>query len=106
MEQNVEMIITGIKCDAPDCEYTDPTVGMDDYAAILNAPCPLCGAILLTQADFEAVQDLISIGNIINDMDLSAFPQTPEYKISLSMDGSGDVGIKSIKEMPPCSQPG
>ncbi|WP_431860049.1 hypothetical protein [Azospirillum sp.] len=47
--------ISGIKCDAVGCGYRDDTARLEDYPKLLNAPCPKCGAPLLTEADFNAV---------------------------------------------------
>ncbi|MBP2232481.1 hypothetical protein J2847_005810 [Azospirillum agricola] len=47
--------ISGLKCDAPGCGYTDASVSVVEYPKWVNAPCPSCGAPLLTEADYRAV---------------------------------------------------
>lgn len=58
--------VAGIKCDAEGCTFRDDTVKMEDYKSWLNKPCPLCGANLLTQADYDIVTSLKSFTNLCN----------------------------------------
>lgn len=46
----------GIKCDAVECDFTKELAVFEEYSAYVNAPCPKCGANLLTEADYEAIE--------------------------------------------------
>ena len=45
----------GLKCDAPECSWADMTITREEYPSYRNAPCPNCGANLLTDADWAIV---------------------------------------------------
>ena len=83
----MELIIKGLKCDAPGCSYLDPNAFLDE--ALIGQPCPLCGANLLTAADFagiKAMQALVDWGNVVN----GPVPDGSEQVfILIEMDGSG-----------------
>lgn len=94
MSDNVlDYEIAGLKCDNASCDYIDYSVTFDRYPEFLNAPCPMCGANLLTQADLDTTNALVATCKAIN----SAFADTvtPEVKaggrvaISVNLDGSG-----------------
>lgn len=92
----VEQTVKGIKCDTPECNYSDMTVSSDDYLDWLNKPCPKCGANLLTQADYDFVQVLTGITDSINEIcDGVDFPDDDKVTLSVELDGSG---IPTIKE--------
>ena len=44
----------GLQCDAEGCDWVDKTIPDTDYPKWLNAPCPKCGANVLTQEDYDA----------------------------------------------------
>lgn len=48
----------GMKCDAPDCGWSDMTVQRSEYPAYRNKPCPVCGTNLLTDEDWAIVQSV------------------------------------------------
>ncbi len=50
--------ISGLKCDNPECEYKDDTVDSVDYEQHIDKPCPDCGESLLTQDDYDKVQQI------------------------------------------------
>ena len=56
--------INGLRCDAPDCDFIDMDITLDQYPNYLNAPCPKCGANLLTQEDFDIVQAAVELSNL------------------------------------------
>jgi hypothetical protein len=88
--------ISGLKCDGPACDYHDPTIKLEDYEAHINAPCPKCGAPLLTQADYDQVQQILSLVATINDMPSVSEPTQEAATIELGLNGTGDVAILSI----------
>lgn len=67
MEQ-LELNIDGIRCDNEACTYHDDTVKVEDYAKWVNKPCPFCSSNLLTEADYNNVQELIQTTQMINSM--------------------------------------
>lgn len=98
MTNAIEASIKGLKCDAPDCEYSDMSISVETYKDYIDAPCPNCGANLLTQADFDMVQMLMGITDSINtafeDVDL---PEGELETFTISMDGTGIPHIKDTK---------
>jgi hypothetical protein len=70
MKQNVEYMGGGIQCDNPECDYLDLNVSVTDYHNWLNKPCPKCGENLLTQEDYDKVQAMLAIVNLVNQMDI------------------------------------
>lgn len=70
MENNnqVQIIGGGLKCDARNCDYVNDTIQIDDYVQWIDAPCPQCGANLLTQADYDQVQIMKAAVSIVNGM--------------------------------------
>ena len=37
-----EVVISGIVCDNPKCDYRDDTVKFEDYPNYVDRPCPKC----------------------------------------------------------------
>lgn len=96
------MEITGIKCDAPGCGYSDPNIPRhgEDYADYLNAPCPKCGASLLTEADLKLVQRITAGTNLLNRIGKALGLKSQRGKrsaddqiIPLSMHGDGSLTV-------------
>jgi hypothetical protein len=98
MNQAVEMIVRGLKCDAPSCDYRDDTVKLADYEASIDRPCPTCGASLLTRADFEATKRLIAgvavVNEIFADLAEKAGPDAERERIAIEMNGTGSVTLR------------
>ena len=83
---------TGLKCDAPRCGFEDPTVTRDMYPRMIDAPCPKCGANLLTNADMRALLALERAAKWINRLLgwLRWFDRRPLKNIGgYHFDGSG-----------------
>ena len=81
MEENIELTISGIKCDA--CDYRDDDVKFEDYPLWLNKPCPKCEANLLTVKDYDECLNLMGAAKVINAMSqdqLSAFVDAHELR--------------------------
>jgi len=96
--QVMEMTIQGIKCDGEDCDYRDDEVDRESYTSYINKPCPKCGGILLTQADYDTVIQLeemvfclnLNVSDILTiDTEISTF--------DVEMDGSGISKLGEIK---------
>lgn len=64
--------IKGLKCDNTECDYRDEEIDSVDYHKHIDAPCPKCGDNLLTQADYDKVQELqkslSDLNNIFGDL--------------------------------------
>jgi len=88
---NIDLNISGIKCDAPGCDFINESVKMEDYKNWVNRPCPKCGANLLTQADLDAVNDLVEKANYINSLELPEEFLKNRARMEGSLDGSGIV---------------
>ena len=56
-EASVSM--NGLKCDSPGCSYHDRSILFDDYEKYIDAPCPECGASLLTREDYDKTVALV-----------------------------------------------
>lgn len=65
-ENNMEMSISGLKCDNPNCDYQDMSVPFEDYEKSINKPCPECGESLLTQEDYDNVVKMVDAMDIVN----------------------------------------
>lgn len=93
------MKVSGIKCDAKDCNYKDDSVSSDNYAMFVNKPCPCCGANLLTEKDYSAFLTLQKIMNnpVIKLIDKVAgmLGSKPKH-YEAEMNGSGSVKLKQV----------
>jgi hypothetical protein len=56
----------GLKCDTPDCDWSNPGISMANYAAYVGYNCPKCSAVVLTQDDYEALQAVLTLIHEIN----------------------------------------
>ena len=65
-EQNANVIITGIKCDNPNCNFCDPTVSYEQYPEWINKSCPDCGENLLTEFDYEYTKFIMEMAKKVN----------------------------------------
>lgn len=55
----MEDAIKGLKCDNPDCTFTDMSVNSSNVKEWINRKCPLCGQVLLTKAEYETTKTVI-----------------------------------------------
>lgn len=97
MKNALEMIIGGLHCDNPNCDYVNENVNVEDYEQWVKVKCPKCGDILLTEADYRNTKFLLGVVDLANkiypkrnDDDKTAF-------MDVKMDGSGKMEF-SIKE--------
>jgi hypothetical protein len=58
--------ISGLKCDNPDCGYSDMSVPLSDYKDSIGKACPECGESLLTQDDYDQVMQMVQAVEVIN----------------------------------------
>lgn len=97
MKEALEMNIKGLKCDNPECDYIDMTIEVEEYENYINAKCPKCGEILLTEADYRNTEFLLGMVDLANKI----FPKRKDDEkvvtMSVNMNGSGDMDFK-IKE--------
>ena len=97
----INFIGGGIKCDNPECDFVNQEVKIEDYKDWLNKPCPKCGSNLLTQADYDNVQMLLNLVDIINE-NKDIFPDTEDMQnnsdeistITFNMNGTGKMDIE------------
>ena len=93
----VQLLVKGLKCDAPGCDYRDATAEYANYDRYLNAPCPLCGANLLTEKDLAATKALHTVAAWLNTLAGSVESDAETTTLSVNMDGSG---IPTIEKKP------
>ena len=62
----MNLIITGIQCDNPKCDFKKENISFEEYPQWLNKPCPICGENLLTDEDYNTVKMMVSITAMAN----------------------------------------
>ena len=94
MKDAVELKVSGLKCDNPDCDFVDMSIDVKDYKKWIGAKCPKCGEILLTEADYRNVKFLMGVVNLANRI----FPKRKDDEevcdLSVKMDGSGKMDFE------------
>ncbi|MEO1035248.1 MAG: hypothetical protein AAFX44_06770 [Pseudomonadota bacterium] len=75
--------VHGLKCDAEGCGYADMSVPFEDYLKHLEAPCPKCGAPLLT------VEDMIATLHVIKALRDVPRGAKPDIGLAVKLDGTG-----------------
>lgn len=102
MEQMITSNIGGLKCDNPKCDYIDDSIKLEQYEEYINHPCPTCGSPLLTQADYDQVQNILRVmNNMVNGLPHDAVADTAngqQAKISFELNGTGDMEM-NIEEI-------
>lgn len=90
--------VSGIKCDNPECDFRDDTVKFEDYPQWLNRPCPMCGANLLTQADFDVVSWLMNEAekHKMQSVPLSLRPFLQQKKYRVKLNGTGKIEYEEV----------
>jgi len=97
-EPAIELSVLGLKCDAEGCDYFNEKVTVDDYELWVNAPCPECGANLLSEADYELTKTISEFSDAINEIfPPGSFPDEPRASFTLEMDGSGIPEVGDLK---------
>ena len=95
MAKAAELIVKGIKCDNPKCDFADMSVKFEDYKDWLNKPCPKCGSNLLTQKDYDNTKILMKITGAISNLFGDIPDDTPKSRIKINMDGTGKVEFEN-----------
>lgn len=90
----MDFVISGLKCDNPSCDYSNPDIPFEQYEQFVNCPCPKCGQSLLTPQAYKMCVAMKSMGNFITKLTRGAKEGTMEHKVSLEMDEVGHIGIK------------
>lgn len=90
MPTNEQFHLTGLKCDNPLCDYADPSIPHSAYKDHIDAPCPDCGQPLLTQADYDLVQHMMSIANLLG-IPVTDTPGDGEPTLSFNLNGTGVI---------------
>lgn len=67
-ENNIDLNISGLKCDNPNCNYDDPNVPLSDYESSINKPCPDCGESLLSQDDYDQTMQMVQAIELMNSL--------------------------------------
>ena len=62
----MELVISGIKCDTPHCNYREDDVTFEQYPNYINKPCPICSGNLLTQKDYDSCVKTYKIVKVLN----------------------------------------
>ena len=93
---NIELNVKGLKCDAEDCDYIDMDINTEDYEQYIDAPCPKCGAPLLTQADYDLVRVIEQAALAINKIDFGDMFNEQHVQVGLEMNGTGTLQVKEL----------
>lgn len=108
-KQAITADIGGLKCDAPTCDYRDDSITVDQYESLIDAPCPKCGASLLTPADYARVKQMVDVTTFINSLSTEELAKltglsiedlnNPEQAtLSLALDGTGNIQVVITNE--------
>lgn len=84
MKNAVDTTIRGIKCDNPNCDFSDMSVSFENYKEYVNRPCPKCGCNLLTEHDYNVCKAMMKMTGWLNKL----------IKVSDDYDGSDDVKME------------
>ena len=91
--------IKGIKCDNKACGWSDMTVAFEPEK-YLNAPCPMCGSNLFTQADYDKMKKMFIMAAAVNRFAKKfhwLFKWGKRKTFEVNMNGSGKTNIKETK---------
>jgi uncharacterized HAD superfamily protein len=86
-QQRIKIASGGLQCDSPTCDWTDPTVKVEDYKKWLNAPCPKCGENVLTEEDLTntlTLHNLVKLFNAIPEENFEEFMEQLQKDIPKS----------------------
>jgi hypothetical protein len=57
---------SGLKCDTQGCDWRDPDISLANFASYVDFPCPKCGASVLTEQDYDALQVVMTLVHEVN----------------------------------------
>ena len=88
--------ISGLKCDNAECDYRDEDIPGSDYEQHINKPCPNCGENLLTQDDYDKVQQIqkqvMDLNDLFGDMKGMGMPMGDSSGERVKLDLSSFLG--------------
>ena len=85
--KNVEISITGLKCDH--CDWADMSILFSDYEQNINRPCPNCGGPILTQEEYDDCVAMMEMADFINTIPPEQLPKQEdltEEQINVALD--------------------
>lgn len=97
MDNGITANIGGLKCDKTSCDYVDVSIKLEQYESYINEPCPKCGSPLLTQEDYNQVQHILSVVNLVNSLPEPTEESKEKANISFEFNGTGKVKTKIEK---------
>ena len=86
--------ISGLKCDNPSCDYSNPDIPFEQYEQFINCPCPKCGQSLLTPQAYKMCVAMKNMGQFITKITGGEKENSSKVEVPLDMDEYGHVGIK------------
>jgi hypothetical protein len=98
-EERIQVSSGGLQCDNPACDWTDPTVKVEEYKDWLNAPCPKCGENVLTKEDLTNTLMMRSIVSMINAVPEEDFEQFMK-DLSEGLPNSSEEDIREKYNLP------
>lgn len=109
MEERVEFIDGGLKCDNVNCDWADPSIKMEEYKNYLNSPCPKCGDNILTEEDYENVKKLFGMVDFVNNLseeemkelrvDMESSGIDPKEKLIMTINTHKKLTVESIEKL-------
>ena len=95
------MELNGLKCDNPDCDWSDDTVPFNEYEKSINKPCPKCGENILTQEDYDSVMQIKQAMEImanLSEEELNAMSvNLSEEEIDQALDLMNQLKMKKVE---------
>lgn len=91
MNDSMNLVGGGLKCDNPSCNFVDMSIAIEDYDKWLNAPCPKCGANLLTQEDLDTVKMIIVISKLVQASEYENKGVDGKATLHFNFDGTGNA---------------
>jgi len=64
MNNENPLIITGLKCDNPECDWEDMSIPYSEYPERVNTKCPKCGTIVLTEEEYEECESFMGAAEV------------------------------------------
>ena len=84
-----------LKCDAPGCDHTE---AVDHYeASLIGKTCPKCGAVILTQDDYDASLPIFSLMKFLEAV---SGDETAESRRVMVNPHAGDINVKIFAPEP------
>lgn len=96
MARHIEASIDHLKCDNQLCGRKQP-IKLQDMGAWVDALCPDCGHVLLTETDYEMAQQLLEFVNFVEELaqshEVDPMELGPKARLKIGWkDGELDVG--------------